>query len=62
MGNTAMKEFEQNLIIHSLFKVLINPYLKATRCSFGEFHKFFLDLQKVQEIIRKHQQTFMQWF
>ena len=30
--------------------------------SFGEFHNFFLNLQKVQEIIRKHHQTFMQLF
>ena len=30
--------------------------------SFGEFNKFFLDLQKVQEIIRKHHQTFLQLF
>ena len=30
--------------------------------SFGEFDKFFLDLQKVQEIIRKHHQTFLQLF
>ena len=28
--------------------------------SFGEFSIFFLDLQKVQEIIRKHHQTFLQ--
>ena len=28
--------------------------------SFGEFGIFFLDLQKVQEIIRKHHQTFLQ--
>ena len=30
--------------------------------SFGEFNKFFLDFQKVQEIIRKHHQTFLQLF
>ena len=30
--------------------------------SFGEFDKFFLDLQKVQENIRKHHQTFLQLF
>ena len=30
--------------------------------SFGEYNKFFLDLQKVQEIIRKHHQTFLQLF
>ena len=30
--------------------------------SFGEFDYFFLDLQKVQEIIRKHHQTFLQLF
>ena len=30
--------------------------------SFGEFDKFFLDLQKVQGIIRKHHQTFLQLF
>ena len=30
--------------------------------SFGEFKKFFLDLQKVQEIIRKHHQIFLQLF
>ena len=30
--------------------------------SFGEFNNFFLDLQKVQEIIRKHHQTFLQLF
>ena len=30
--------------------------------SFGEFDKFFLDLQKVQEIIRKHRQNFLQLF
>ena len=27
---------------------------------FGEFNNFFLDLQKVPEIIRKHHQTFLQ--
>ena len=30
--------------------------------SFGEFNTFCLDLQKVQEIIRKHHQTFLQLF
>ena len=30
--------------------------------SFGEFNNIFLDLQKVQEIIRKHHQTFLQLF
>ena len=30
--------------------------------SFGEFNKFFLDLQKVREIIQKHHQTFLQLF
>ena len=30
--------------------------------SFGEFDKFLLDLQKVQEIIRRHHQTFLQLF
>ena len=30
--------------------------------SFGEFNKICLDLQKVQEIIRKHHQTFLQLF
>ena len=30
--------------------------------SFGEFDKILLDLQKVQEIIRKHCQTFVQLF
>ena len=30
--------------------------------SLGEFNNFFLDLQKVQEIIRKHHQTFLQLF
>ena len=28
--------------------------------SFGEFDNIFLDLQKVQEIIRKHHQTYLQ--
>ena len=36
-------------------------YLKP-QDSFGEFDKFFLDLQKVQEIIRKHHQTFLELF
>ena len=30
--------------------------------SFGEFNKVFLNLQQVQEIIRKHNQTFLQLF
>ena len=30
--------------------------------NFGELNKFFLDLQKVQEMIRKHHQTFLQLF
>ena len=30
--------------------------------SFGEFNNFFLCLQKVQKIIRKHHQTFLQLF
>ena len=30
--------------------------------SFGEFNNFYLYLQKVQEIIRKHHQTFLQLF
>ena len=30
--------------------------------SFGESNNIFLDLQKVQEIIRKHRQTFPQCF
>ena len=30
--------------------------------SLGEFNKFCLDLQKVQEIIKKHHQTFLQLF
>ena len=30
--------------------------------SFDEFNNFFLDLRKVQEIIRKHHQTFLQLF
>ena len=30
--------------------------------SLGEFNKFFLDLQKVQEIIKKHHQTFLKLF
>ena len=30
--------------------------------SFGELDNFFLDLQKVQEIITKHHQTFLQLF
>ena len=29
---------------------------------FGEFNKFFLDIQKVQEILRKYHQTFLQLF
>ena len=41
---------------------MVTKLLKATQDSFGEFHKFFLDLQKVQEIVRKHHQTFMQLF
>ena len=38
---------------------LPTEYLKP-QDSFREFHNFFLDLQKVQEIIRKHHQTFME--
>ena len=30
--------------------------------SFGEFNNFFLDLQKVQEIIRKYDHTILQLF
>ena len=30
--------------------------------SFGKLDNIFLDLQKVQEIIRKHLQTFLQLF
>ena len=30
--------------------------------SFGEFDNFFLDLEKVQEILKKHHQTFLQLF
>ena len=37
------------------------PQLKP-QDSFGEFDKFFLDLQKVQVIIRKHHQTFLLLF
>ena len=37
------------------------PELKP-QDSFGEFNNFFLDLQKVQEIIRKYHQTFLQLF
>ena len=37
------------------------PLLKPQH-SFGEFNHFFLNLQKVQEIIRKHHQTFLQLF
>ena len=33
---------------------------KRSKDSFGEFDKFVLDIQKVQEIIRKHHQTFLQ--
>ena len=49
-------------------KVMFTLSLIHTECvfipqdSFGEFHTFFPDLQKVQEIIRKHHQTFIQLF
>ena len=43
-------------ITTSCIYILKPPY------SFGELNNFFLDLQKVQEIIRKHHQTFLQLF
>ena len=41
--------------------VFVSPLLKP-QDSFGEFDNFFLDLQKVHEIIRKHHHTFLQLF
>ena len=37
-------------------------YILKPQDSFGEFNNLFLDLQKVQEIIRKHHQTFLAHF
>ena len=45
----------------NLLRINLKDKLKP-QDSFGEFDKFFLDLQKVQEIIRKHHQTFLQLF
>ena len=44
-------------------KQFVSQYMKLKpQDSFGEFDKILLDLQKVQEIIRKHHQTFLQLF
>ena len=54
--------------LHCLVVIICLLYIYCTVCiskpqdSFGEFNNFFLDLQKVQEIIRKHHQTFLQLF
>ena len=55
--------FYYNGSIHYLKKKVsfISSILKP-QDSFGEFYKFFLDLQKVQEIMKKHNQTFLQLF
>ena len=47
----------KNLLSKSPVKIGLKP-----QDSFGEFNQFFVDLQKVQEIIRKHHQTFLQLF
>ena len=47
-------------------KCIINKQHESTflkpQDSFGEFDNFFLDLQKVQGIIKTHHQTFLQLF
>ena len=63
----VVKEFKWYSKSDSLFHsghelmFLVTCVLKP-QDSFGEFDNFFLDLQKVQEIIRKHHQTFLQLF
>ena len=49
---------EENLQKTTFKKRELKHILKP-QDSFGEFYKNFLDLQKVQEIIRKHHQTFL---
>ena len=53
--------------LHNISQIVIPPltfssYSLKPQDSFGEFDNFVLDLQKVQEIIRKHHQTFLQLF
>ena len=43
-------------------KIMYYDTLLKPQDSLGEFDNFFLDLQKVQEIIKKHHQTFLQLF
>ena len=40
--------------VFSLYRAMLKP-----QDSFSEFDNFFFDLQKVQEIIRKHHQIFL---
>ena len=63
MQTMQMRTSAQSLWCEDLchYKQIITTDLKPQE-SFGEFDKFFLDLQKVQEIIRKHHQTFLQLF
>ena len=59
-----------NFMFHHVYSILFFlhvallsnfiPEILKPKDSFGEFDNFFLDLQKVQEIIRKHHQTFLQ--
>ena len=53
----AMEQMSNTVIIIIILMTMLKP-----QDSFGEFNKFFLDLQKVHEIIRKHHQTFLKLF
>ena len=50
------------LFFNTLLHITEGLLILKPQDSFGEFDNFFLDLQKVQDIIRKHHQTFLQLF
>ena len=69
LNGTSLNSINALLVLSWLYvaglylcPTIFPPFLLKPQDSFSEFKNFFLDLQKVQEIIRKHHQIFLQLF